>query len=96
MEIENSDKILLKTAKTRVGFKTHMMIYVLANILLWLIWLMMYYVFTISFPWALFPTIGWGVGLGFHYFMVFKWNEKWVEKEYQRLVKEQEDKKTKN
>ncbi|MBN2728586.1 MAG: 2TM domain-containing protein [Bacteroidales bacterium] len=90
MNTEPNDKELMKAAKARVAFKTHFMIFIMGNILIWLIWLMMYYVFEVTFPWALFPTIGWGVGLAFHFFIVFKWNEKWVEKEYQRLKTEKE------
>lgn len=90
MKIELNDNELMKAAKARVAFKTHLMVFIMGNILIWLVWLMMYYIFIIIFPWALFPTVGWGVGLVFHYFIVFKWNEKWVEKEYQRLKTEQQ------
>ncbi len=96
MNTEASDNELMKAAKARVTFKTHFMIFIMGNILIWLVWLMMYYIFIVTFPWALFPTVGWGVGLAFHYFIVFKWNEKWVEKEYQRLKTAQHNKAEEN
>lgn len=93
MENTAKNELLYKVARSRVGFKTHATIYALANLLIWLLWLLVYYIFEITFPWALFPTVGWGIGLTFHYLSVFKWNDKWVEKEYRKLI-ELEQKKT--
>lgn len=30
--------------------------------------------FTTSFPWAIFPAVGWGLGLFFHWMEVSGWN----------------------
>ncbi|MCX7697244.1 MAG: 2TM domain-containing protein [Bacteroidales bacterium] len=87
---------LLKIARKRVGFKVHLIIYILGNLLLWVLYFLFFFLFDFTFPWAIFPTLIWSIALGFHYFVVFKWNEKWVEKEYQKLVKEQSEFKNKN
>jgi hypothetical protein len=54
-------------AESRRGFKIHAAVYaivmtglIVLNALLW--------VFTdADFPWAVFPLVGWGIGLTFHY-----------------------------
>lgn len=79
---------LMKAARDRVAFKAHFIIFVLGNIMIWLLWILLYYIFNVTFPWALFPTLGWGVAIAFHYFKVFRWNEKWVQQEYEKLVRE--------
>lgn len=88
--MENVSPELLRIAKRRASFKAHLIIYVLANLLIWLIYILLMYSLSVSFPWALFPTIGWGIGLAFHYFFVFKWNDKMVEKELLKLKQEAE------
>ena len=48
--------------KTRRDFVPHAIAYVLANVLVWTIW-----AFTdTGFPWPLFVTFGWGVGVAAH------------------------------
>ncbi len=52
---------------------------------------------TPGFPWFLFPALGWGLGLAFHYFHLFgwpltgagtsEWEERQVEKEIQKMSK---------
>ena len=59
-------------AESRRGFKIHAVVYALVmtglivlNSLLW--------VYTDSdFPWAVFPLVGWGIGLTFHYVYGFR------------------------
>lgn len=88
--MENTNPDLLRIAKRRASYKAHLIIYILANLLIWLIYILLMYSLSVTFPWALFPTIGWGIGLAFHYFFVFRWNDKMVEKELQKLRKEAE------
>lgn len=48
--------------RTRRDFVPHAIAYVLANILVWTIW-----AFTdTGFPWPLFVTFGWGIGIAAH------------------------------
>jgi hypothetical protein len=48
--------------KTRRDFVPHAIAYALVNILVWTVW-----AFTdTGFPWPLFVTLGWGIGLAAH------------------------------
>ncbi len=91
--MEETNKQLLKIAEKRVGFKKHLTIYILLNLGFWLIWLISSYIHGDGYlhPWPLYPMFGWGIGITFHYLTVYKWNEKWVEKEYQSLLKEKKE-----
>lgn len=90
--MEEKNKQLLKIAELRVGFKKHLTTYVLINLLFWLIWLLSSFLNDEGYShlWPLYPMFGWGIGLTFHYLNVYKWNEKWVEKEYHNLLKNKE------
>ncbi len=85
---------LLDLAKKRIGFKKHLTIYILVNLALWLIWIFTSFLVMGGYYhiWPIYPLIGWGIGIVFHYLRVYKWNESWVEKEYQSLLKEKEGK----
>ena len=52
---------------------------------------------TSSFPWVLFPALGWGLGLFFHAADVFQWNpflgKNWEARKIDELMKEQNDNK---
>jgi hypothetical protein len=79
---------LWKRAEERVGFKRHLTTYLIINCMIWLIWYFTgghYSGFT-GIPWAVFPTIGWGIGITFHYFNTFVFDEgSAVEREYEKL-----------
>lgn len=94
MENTTPNPTLMKVARERVNFKAHLIIFILGNVLLWLLWILLYYIFSVTFPWALFPTLIWGVALLYHYFVVYKWNEKWIAKEYNKLLEESRNDKT--
>ncbi len=78
-----------KRAEEKIGFYTHFGIYALVNLLIFLIWF-----FTGgpgSFPWFLFPLLGWGIGIFAHFIGVFKvtgLKERMAEKEYDKLKRE--------
>ncbi len=81
------DPIIYRKAKKRVAFKTHLTIYILTNILLWLLWVFVSYgKDDFILPWAVLPTIGWGVAVIFHYLYAFKWNASLIDKEYEKLI----------
>lgn len=73
--------------KAREDFRVHLLIYVLVNAFLWAIW------FTTdgggTTPWPAFASIGWGIGLGAHWWTVYGENdarrEAEIEKEMRRL-----------
>ena len=93
METEK-DQMLWKEAKKRVGFKNHLITFLIVNSFLWLMWY-----FTNGknddhgLPWPTFSTLGWGFGLFWHFAGTYLLGNKvsQVEKEYQRL-KEKQDK----
>jgi hypothetical protein len=99
---EGKDPELWELAEKRAGFKSHLVSYVIVNAFLWALWY-----FTGSpdreldlgtwsghhYPWPIWPTLGWGIGLAFHYASVYilpKSNA--VEKEYEKLKNQQNHK----
>jgi hypothetical protein len=87
----NRDAHLWQQAQKRVGFKQHLRSYLLVNGLVWLLYIVLVYVAGNHrvglFPWPLFMTLGWGVGLLSHYLGVYANNSgaDSVEREYQKL-----------
>lgn len=53
--------------KARKGFRIHLLAFVLVTPVIWLVW---YFTGT-SYPWPLWSTPAWAVGLLFHYLGVF-------------------------
>lgn len=88
--MDTRDPHLWKQAKARAGFKMHLRTYLFVNVVLWLIWLVIFLVFQEkwgTYPWPLWTTLGWGIGLISHYFSVYHgFNEKnLAEREYEKL-----------
>lgn len=90
------DPSLLKQAKARVGFRMHLRTYLFVNAGLWLIWAISAFAFrqstnSLPFPWPLFATLGWGIGLVSHYLGVYRSGnqQSMVDEEYQKLAKRQ-------
>ena len=87
--ITNKD-LVLKTAKKRVQFKKHFTVFVLVNLLLWIIFLFLFKgkedktFLQIN----LFVLFTWTVIIIGHYFYAIKWNKKMVDKEVQSILKE--------
>ena len=82
---------LMKRASLRAGFKIHLTIYLLVNLLFWVIW---YFVFrnteaaTIGLKSILFLTVVWFIAILGHFFIAYRWNRSLVEKELVKLKKE--------
>lgn len=85
------DPQLWGIAKRRASFKVHLGTYIAVISFLWVIWL-----FTGDdsvardgkYPWPIWPTFGWGIGLFFHYLGAYvSFRENTVEKEYQKLIR---------
>ena len=88
----NKDPELWELAKNRAGFKNHVTAYVIINAFLWAMWYFsgprIYH--GSDFPWPLWTTLGWGIGLAFHFagaYVFPKANS--VEREYQKLKNKQ-------
>lgn len=92
MESEK-DKLLWKEAKKRVGFKNHLITYILVNIFFWVMWWLGDRGNSHNgLPWPIFPTIGWGFGLFWHFAGTYLRGDKVgaVEREFQKLKKREE------
>ncbi len=92
--LTEKEKILWKNAKKRVAFRRHFTTYVLCNLFFWGVWF-----FTDhkqhdhdGFPWPIFPMLGWGFGLSFHFLGAYVFPHKYesVEKEYEKLKGKQQ------
>ncbi len=88
---EGKDPELWEIAKKRASFKTHLITYVLVNAFLWAIW---YFskgnVHAPGFPWPIWTSLGWGIGLAMHYASAYifpRMNS--VENEYNKLKNKQ-------
>jgi len=88
-ELTNND-FVVKTAKKRVAFKKHFTVYILLNLLLWVLH---FFLFRKSedkmfFNSILFVFITWSIIIIGHYFYAMRWNKKMLEKEIKSLIKE--------
>ncbi|MDD3399180.1 MAG: 2TM domain-containing protein [Candidatus Methanomethylophilaceae archaeon] len=84
------DEHLFELAKIRVEkkreFFTHLVAYLLVNGIFWTLYL---YTTPTEFPWPVFITAFWGIGVGAHAFDTFMSDDSYsdaVEKEYQKLL----------
>jgi len=83
------DPNLWYLARKRASFKYHLTSYVLVNSSLWSLWALTtdetykHY----GFPWPVFPMLGWGIGLFFHFMAAYIFpGNNLAEHEYQKLV----------
>ena len=82
--IEDVREAAIERLRKKQDFHAHLVVYVLVNALLWAVWATT----GSGFPWPVFPTAGWGIGLFFN-----GWDTYWrhpiterdVEREIQRL-----------
>ena len=92
--MENRDPKLWKMAQRRATFKYHALIYFIMNLFLWTVWYISLRSSDIPvferdpIPWALWPSLGWGLGLFFHYLEAYKKEESLTMKEYDKLKNE--------
>ncbi len=87
---QEKDSALWDLAKKRAGFKIHARVYLLVNVFLWGLWLLQGNDFGNHRAWPLMTTIGWGIGLAFHFanaYLFPKFNS--VEREYEKLKNKQ-------
>jgi hypothetical protein len=59
-------------AEARRGFKIHAAVYAIVNAGLITLNVLLWTLADVNFPWAIFPLIGWGIGLAFHYYYGFR------------------------
>jgi uncharacterized membrane protein YGL010W len=85
-----NNELVLKTAKKRVTFKKHLTVYILLNLLLWVLYFFLFRksedkIFLQS---VLFVFITWTIIVIGHYFYAMRWNKTMLEKEIESLMKE--------
>ncbi len=90
---EGKDPELWEIAQKRASFRSHVVSYLIVNTFLWAIWF-----FTDrhqrweqgDLPWPVWPALGWGVGLAFHYAGAYIFpRANLVETEYEKLKQQQ-------
>lgn len=83
------DPQLWEIARRRVSFRSHLITYMIIIGFFWaLLWIQGgdYDGFA---PWPIWPTLGWGIGLAFHYMGAYVYpKENSVKKEYEKLLRE--------
>lgn len=80
------DQELWKIAKKRVGFKRHLASYLIVNAFLWFLWWFTDGSSHGSFPWPVWPMLGWGIGLAFSYRDAYVHSgSSAIDKEYEKL-----------
>lgn len=83
------ERILWEIAKKRASFKTHLFTYIIVNGFLWAIWAFSGSVRPGGTPWPLWSSLGWGVGIIFHYLGAYVFPKgSSVEKEFEKLKNE--------
>ncbi|RNI34599.1 hypothetical protein EFY79_15620 [Hanamia caeni] len=91
MEKEIKDPELWKRAQKRAAFKYHVLIYFIMNIFFWTVWYLSLkntpspITHIEKIPWPVWPMVGWGIGIFFHYVAAYKNQNSLAEKEYNKL-----------
>ncbi|RPH93688.1 MAG: hypothetical protein EHM72_16135 [Calditrichaeota bacterium] len=73
--------------EAKKGFYIHFIIYVIMSGVMYLVWRFTW----TGYRWYIWPILGWGVGVLFHFLAVFffsessDWDKKAIEKEVERL-----------
>ena len=84
------DRLARKRASAKLGWYTHALVYICVNVMLALMSVMS------GKHWAVFPALGWGLGLAIHGVVVFfvtggaGLHERLIERERQRLTAQQD------
>ncbi|WP_315818238.1 2TM domain-containing protein [Paraflavitalea speifideaquila] len=88
------DPHLWEIAKRRASFKYHLAAYLLFNTFFWVIWFFtgqadyQGYYGNYGYPWPIWPMMGWGIGLVFHFLGAYVYHkENSAEREYEKLLR---------
>ena len=84
---EGKDPQLWHIANKRAGFKKHLITYIVINLFFWILWYFSRHEENAAgLPWPVWPGIGWGIGLVFHYIGAYvSTGVSSVEREYDKL-----------
>jgi hypothetical protein len=81
----------VRQLRRKQGFAWHAGSYLAVNVLLWVIWLWVGLATGSWFPWPIFPTLGWGIGLFFHGLSIYGpsgFSEERIRREMRRIAGE--------
>ena len=86
----DKDPHLWEIAKRRASFKSHFAIYLAMVAFFWIIWWFAggHKGDDMGWPWPIWPTVGWGLGVFFHFLGAYVFKESQTEKEYEKLLRE--------
>ena len=79
-----------ESAEAKVGFYVHLTVYLAVNSMLVVLWWVTSTLTdgAVSFPWFLFPLVGWGIGVAAHYVAAFHGSaylERKTREEFERI-----------
>ena len=75
--------------RKRAAFRSHLVVYLLVNLLLVVIWLVTGVRSGVWYPWFIYPMFGWGIGLGSHAWQAYRGdelNEESIRQEMRRIA----------
>lgn len=81
----STDTQLHELARKRVDFRRHLIVYFVINAALWSLW----FVTGQGYPWPVWPMVGWGIGVIFHYLFDYRSSRLLSEDEEFRKLKRQ-------
>lgn len=79
-----------KIVEAKKGFYIHFIVYVIISVVIYLVWRFTW----TGYRWYIWPILGWGVGVLFHFLAVFffselsSWDKKAIAKEVERLKRQ--------
>ena len=97
MSTEMSDEeirsLAIKRVRRKRGFFSHLTVYLIVNAFLWCMWALSasgygWGMHGTSFPWPIFVTVFWGIGLVSHGLGVFAFHGGWEQKEIDREIEQ--------
>ena len=78
-----SDSKLHELARKRVEFRRHLLVYFVINGALWALW----WITGSGYIWPIWPTVGWGIGVIFHYIFDYRYSSFLSEEEEYKKIK---------
>ncbi|GAB2957472.1 hypothetical protein GCM10027048_25030 [Hymenobacter coalescens] len=93
MQAQERDPQLWRIARARAKFKSHLVVYLLVNALLWAVWYFTdHRTYGTGVPWPIWPALFWGVGLGIQGLATYGFvnEQSWSEREYQQLLRDRD------
>jgi hypothetical protein len=65
----------VRNLRRRAAFRIHLLVYCLVNLLVVVTWLSVAVATGVWFPWFVFCTLGWGIGLAVHAWVTYRGDE---------------------